>query len=71
MNDVLNSVDQVPRNNQDMETQSFVEIKDIGNEIIIKPKKKNKLLEMLDAINEQSIHEEVETNGPVGKEISI
>jgi antitoxin MazE len=48
---------------------SFVEIKDIGDEIIIKPKKKNKLLEMLDAINEQNIHKEMETNGPVGKEI--
>jgi antitoxin MazE len=48
---------------------SFVEIKDMGNEIIIKPKKKNKLLEMLEAINEQNIHKEVETNGPVGKEI--
>jgi antitoxin MazE len=48
---------------------SFVEIKNIGNEIIIKPKKKSELLEMLDAINEQNIHEEVETNGPMGKEI--
>ncbi|MDR1252625.1 MAG: hypothetical protein LBK62_10755 [Treponema sp.] len=46
-------------------------IKDMRNEIIIKPKKKNKLLEMLDTINEQNIHEEVETNGPLGKEISI
>jgi antitoxin MazE len=48
---------------------SFVEIKDIGNEIIIKPKKKSKLLEMVDAINEQNIHEEIETNGPIGNEI--
>jgi antitoxin MazE len=48
---------------------SFVEIKDVGNEIIIKPKKKNKLSEMLDAINEKNIHEEVETDDPVGKEI--
>jgi antitoxin MazE len=48
---------------------SFVEITDMGNEIIIKPKKKNKLSEMLDAINEQNIHEEIETNSPVGKEI--
>jgi hypothetical protein len=44
-------------------------IKDMGNEIIIKPKKKNKLSEMLDAINEHNIHEEIETNVPVGKEI--
>jgi antitoxin MazE len=48
---------------------SLVEIKDVGSEIIIKPKKKNQLSEMLDAINEQNIHEAVATNGPVGKEI--
>jgi antitoxin component of MazEF toxin-antitoxin module len=48
---------------------SFVDIKDAGNEIIIKPKEKNKLSEMLKAINKRNIHEEIETNGPVGKEI--
>ncbi|MDR1288459.1 MAG: AbrB/MazE/SpoVT family DNA-binding domain-containing protein [Treponema sp.] len=48
---------------------SFVEIKKMGNEIIITPKKKKALSEMLDAINEQNIHKEMETNGPVGKEI--
>ncbi|MDR3341613.1 MAG: AbrB/MazE/SpoVT family DNA-binding domain-containing protein [Treponema sp.] len=48
---------------------SLVDIKDMGNEIIIKPKEKNKLSEMLKAINEQNIHEEIETNGPVGNEI--
>jgi antitoxin MazE len=48
---------------------SLVEIKDVGNEIVIKPRKKDALSGMLDAINEQNIHEEVETNGPVGKEI--
>jgi antitoxin MazE len=48
---------------------SLVEIKDVGNEIVIKPRKKDTLSEMLDAITEQNIHEEVETNGPVGKEI--
>jgi antitoxin MazE len=48
---------------------SLVEIRDMGNEIIIKPKKKDKLSEMLDAVNEQNIHEEIETNGPIGKEI--
>jgi antitoxin MazE len=46
---------------------SFVEIKDDGNEIIIKPK--NKLSEMLNQINETNIHKEIETTGPVGKEI--
>jgi antitoxin MazE len=48
---------------------SFVDIKDMGNEIIIKPKEKNKLSEMISAINEQNIHREIETNGPVGKEV--
>jgi antitoxin MazE len=48
---------------------SFVEIKDTGNEIIIKPKKENTLSKMLDSINEHNIHEEIETDGPVGKEI--
>jgi antitoxin MazE len=47
---------------------SFVDIKDKGNEIIIKPKAKNKLSEMLNQINEKNIHSEVETNGPVGNE---
>jgi len=48
---------------------SIVEIKDNGNEIIIKPTQKSKLSEMLSQINEQNIHKEIETTGPVGKEI--
>ena len=48
---------------------SSVTIKDRGNEIVIKPIRKNKLSEMLDQINEQNIHEEIKTTGPVGKEI--
>ncbi|MDR2211860.1 MAG: AbrB/MazE/SpoVT family DNA-binding domain-containing protein [Spirochaetaceae bacterium] len=48
---------------------SFVDIKDKGKEIIIKPKAKDKLLEILDKINDRNIHGEVETNGPVGNEI--
>ena len=48
---------------------SFVNINNIGREIIIKPAKKHKLSEMLKQINEQNIHEEIETAGPVGKEI--
>jgi antitoxin MazE len=47
---------------------SLVDIKDKGNEIIIKPKEKNKLSGMLNQINEKNIHGEVETNGPVGNE---
>jgi antitoxin MazE len=48
---------------------SFVDIKDKGKEIIIRPKEKNKLSEILDKISEQNIHGEVETNGPVGNEV--
>jgi antitoxin MazE len=48
---------------------SFVDITDKGKEIIIKPIQKNRLSEMLSEINEQNIHKEIETEGPVGKEI--
>jgi antitoxin MazE len=48
---------------------SLVEIKDKGKEIIIKPKRKSKLPEMINEINRKNIHGEVETNGPVGNEI--
>ena len=48
---------------------SFVDINDKGNKIVIKPIQKKSLSEMLDLINEQNIHEEVKTTGPVGKEV--
>jgi len=48
---------------------SYVDIRNKGQEIIIKPVQKNKLSEMLHNINEQNIHKEIETGGPVGKEI--
>jgi antitoxin MazE len=48
---------------------SIVNINDNGNEIIIKPVKKSRLSEMLDKINDQNLHQEIETTGPVGKEI--
>jgi antitoxin MazE len=48
---------------------SFVDIKDKGKEIIIRPKAKDTLSEILDKINDKNIHEEVETNGPAGNEI--
>jgi antitoxin MazE len=48
---------------------SPVDIYDKGNEIVIKPIKKNQLSEMLSLINEQNIHEEIKTTGPVGNEI--
>ena len=48
---------------------SCVDITDKGKEIIIKPIQKNKLSELLSKVNEQNIHKEIETGGPVGKEI--
>jgi antitoxin MazE len=48
---------------------SSVDINKNGNEIIIRPIQKSKLSEMLSKINEQNIHKEIETTGPVGKEI--
>ncbi|GHV76167.1 multidrug transporter MatE [Spirochaetia bacterium] len=47
---------------------SSVDIKDKGNEIIIKPKNST-LSEMINLITEKNIHGEIETNGPVGKEV--
>ena len=48
---------------------SLVDIIDKGKEIVIKPIQKNKLSEMLEKINEQNLHKEIETDEPVGKEI--
>jgi antitoxin MazE len=48
---------------------SFVDINDRGKEIIIKPIKKSKLSDMLNKINEQNMHKEIDTGRPVGKEI--
>ena len=48
---------------------SFVDIKETGNEIIIKPKEKRKLADMLGGINGKNLHDEVETSGPLGNEI--
>jgi antitoxin MazE len=48
---------------------SVVNINDNGNEIVIKPIKKSSLSEMLDKIDDQNLHEEVDWGKPVGKEI--
>ncbi|MDR2547172.1 MAG: AbrB/MazE/SpoVT family DNA-binding domain-containing protein [Lachnospiraceae bacterium] len=48
---------------------SFVDINENGSEIIIKPIRRNNLSEMLNLINERNIHEEVQSTGPVGKEL--
>jgi antitoxin MazE len=48
---------------------SVVDINVNGNEIIIEPLKKSRLSELLEKINEENIHQEVETSGPFGNEI--
>ena len=48
---------------------SFVDINENGKEIVIKPLRKNNLSEMLSRINDQNIHEEIKSTGPVGNEI--
>ena len=48
---------------------SVVDINDNGSEIIIKPIKKSRLSELLEKINDENIHQEIETTGPVGNEI--
>jgi len=48
---------------------SFVDVKDRGKEIVIKPIKKDKLSEMLSKINKQNLHGEIDTGRAVGKEI--
>ena len=48
---------------------SFVDIDNRGKEIIIKPIRKNKLSEMVNKINDQNLHSEIETGRPVGNEI--
>ena len=48
---------------------SYVDISDRGNEIVIKPLRKNNLFEMLNLVNDKNIHEEIKTTGPVGNEV--
>ena len=48
---------------------SFVEIEDREDQIVIYPKKKRNLNDMLQKINKDNIHSEIQTNTPVGKEI--
>jgi antitoxin MazE len=48
---------------------SVVDINDNGDEITIKPIKKSKLAEILEKVNDENIHQEIETTGPVGNEI--
>ena len=48
---------------------SCVDIDDFGDNIVIKPKNKISLSQMLSNINEDNIHNEIETSTPMGNEI--
>jgi antitoxin MazE len=48
---------------------SSVEIEDKKGQIIIHPKNEKQLSELLKKISKTNIHSEVESNGPIGKEI--
>ena len=48
---------------------SVVNINNNGNEILIKPIKKSRLSEMLDKIDDENLHQEIDWGKPVGKEI--
>jgi len=55
--------------NLSLKDGSCVDILDRGKEIAIKPLKKYRLSEMLETINEENLHKEIDTGKPVGKEI--
>ena len=48
---------------------SEVELIEETDKIIIQPKKTSCLEDLLEAINESNIHEEMKTNGPHGNEV--
>jgi len=48
---------------------SFVDINERGKEIVVIPIRKNRLSEMVNEINDQNLHAEMDTGRPVGKEI--
>ena len=55
--------------NLSLKDGSCIDILDRGKEIVIKPLKKYRLSEMLETINEENLHKEIDTGKPVGKEI--
>jgi antitoxin MazE len=48
---------------------SFVDIEGKDGQIIIKPRNKYVLKEMISNISKDNIHEEIESSGPVGNEL--
>jgi antitoxin MazE len=55
--------------NRALKNGSFVEIKDTERGMLIMPKQKHTLAEMLHKITDENIHQEIETGEAVGKEI--
>jgi len=51
-----------------LENGSEVELIEESNKIIIQPKRGPRLDDLLQAVNESNIHEEIEFNGPRGNE---
>ncbi len=51
-----------------LENGSEVELIEESDKIIIQPKRRRRLNDLLQAINESNIHEEIEFNGPYGSE---
>ena len=52
-----------------LENGSEVELIEESNKIIIQPKSKPKLGDLLQKISDDNLHDEVEIEGPNGKEI--
>lgn len=48
---------------------TLVNIEDKENQIVINPIKKSILNDLLKKINKDNIHDEITTDGPIGKEI--
>jgi antitoxin MazE len=48
---------------------SHVDIEDIDGQIVIRPRNKYELKDMIRAIKKANIHEEIESSNPVGNEI--
>lgn len=48
---------------------SHVDIVDIDGKIVIRPKNKYDLKEMIKGIKKSNIHEEIDSSGPLGNEV--
>jgi antitoxin MazE len=48
---------------------SYVDIEDVDGQIIIRPKNRYSLQDMIKKIKAENKHEEIKSNGPIGNEI--